>query len=650
MAGFQDLKSAHQSRHTTCYGIAGAEPSIVPPPPQQIEETPQRPLDTSASASTSPPPHLEELSVNSSGPSSGLDDLSRKADGKKSEMSSLYEDELKMAGLEVWDVPGRGRGLVAGKKFKAGSRILKTPTATSVLSTANLTTTCHGCFLTPREKGIVLASSGKGSEGSGARVKLNRCSGCKTLHYCSRECQLADWASHKPECVALSRLRSMYHLTYPSRQKDETDVRWAGADAIRALGRMCWARRVKLVEKDGGHWWKRVEGMESHVKQMPPEEAMKLGGQTQHLAHYLSASVPLQTNEDPTLLEPADMQTYGFKDVGEVMHLCSAMKVNAFTLTSPSLDPIGIAVSPLLALANHSCAPNAVAVFPRGGREIDLVAISNISPGEEVVISYIDVSTPYHHRQPELLDRYRFSCHCSLCRLSEEGEGKGKVWVDPRWCIWHPGCGKKGLGRLPPITTSGKVKTKCNQCGEMFDVDNDKVKGPIEEGFELLEQEENGSLDSAKALAKLSILLPCLLVLSPPSSHPNFALLHLSALLMSPATTPETLALATQHLALASSASFISLPANHPSTAVTLAKWGKLLSLDQVRLPSDGADGAEMLIKRLEIATVVLRKALIAAEMGFGAEGGVVGMEMDGLVKGCEGELGVYRAKKRGIV
>ena len=41
-------------------------------------------------------------------------------------------------------------------------------------------------------------------------------------------------------------------------------------------------------------------------------------------------------------------------------------------------------MSPLVALANHSCAPNAVVVFPTGGREMAVVAISDIGPDSEV--------------------------------------------------------------------------------------------------------------------------------------------------------------------------------------------------------------------------------------------------------------------------
>lgn len=66
---------------------------------------------------------------------------------------------------------------------------------------------------------------------------------------------------------------------------------------------------------------------------------------------------------------------------------------NSITLTSPSLAPLGVCVSPLIALVNHSCDPNAVVVFPRSAKdpasqepEAQLIAIRDISPGKEVSI------------------------------------------------------------------------------------------------------------------------------------------------------------------------------------------------------------------------------------------------------------------------
>ena len=64
---------------------------------------------------------------------------------------------------------------------------------------------------------------------------------------------------------------------------------------------------------------------------------------------------------------------------------------NAFTLTTYTLDPIGVTVSPIAAFVNHSCDPNAVIVFPRVSDnqcteepQMHLVAVKPIAPGDEV--------------------------------------------------------------------------------------------------------------------------------------------------------------------------------------------------------------------------------------------------------------------------
>jgi hypothetical protein len=80
-------------------------------------------------------------------------------------------------------------------------------------------------------------------------------------------------------------------------------------------------------------------------------------------------------------------------------------RVNSFTLASPSLSPIGVAMSPLIALYNHSCQPNAVVVFPEGRREMVVVAISDIQPGEEVRFGHICEFEPMRVGLDELYRR-----------------------------------------------------------------------------------------------------------------------------------------------------------------------------------------------------------------------------------------------------
>ena len=77
---------------------------------------------------------------------------------------------------------------------------------------------------------------------------------------------------------------------------------------------------------------------------------------------------------------------------------------NSFTLTSPSLTPLGVCVSPAVALINHSCDPNAVVVFPRSSGSaaqeplMQVIAIKPIAADEEVRALHCSFERPpsYH--------------------------------------------------------------------------------------------------------------------------------------------------------------------------------------------------------------------------------------------------------------
>jgi hypothetical protein len=119
----------------------------------------------------------------------------------------------------------------------------------------------------------------------------------------------------------------------------------------------------------------------------------------------------------------------------------------------------------VVAMANHSCEPNAVVVFPNGGRSMELTAIRDIEPNQEVsstvrwatdkqiITSYIDVSLPVEKRRSELEATYRFKCECSLCIRDVEIRNPGYegVEVDLRAAVWHRDCKRKvkGKGSLP---------------------------------------------------------------------------------------------------------------------------------------------------------------------------------------------------------
>lgn len=92
---------------------------------------------------------------------------------------------------------------------------------------------------------------------------------------------------------------------------------------------------------------------------------------------------------------------------------------NAQTLSTQTFDTLGIALSPLASIANHSCDPNAVLVFD--GPVMSFRSLRPVKEDEEVTISYIETTLPYRRRQKELKERYYFTCRCSKCTLDPTG-------------------------------------------------------------------------------------------------------------------------------------------------------------------------------------------------------------------------------------
>ncbi|WWC72282.1 uncharacterized protein I206_106244 [Kwoniella pini CBS 10737] len=363
----------------------------------------------------------------------------------------LFGKHLDQAGLEVHKLPGRGRGLIAKKSIKPGTVIFKIQPIISTLQNQYFQTICHGCFLTLEEKNIYQSKNEKEMLDNNGKLKLNRCSKCKVLHYCSKECQISDWSLHKYECLALQKFKKMYYKAYPTKIKNDEDLTWtekSSIETVRALSRIIFKRKEEREKNNNlrgkdGEWWESINLLESHLNILNENDKLKLTQQAQHLKFYLGASIPSSSFNSEDELYPVDMKEFGFNNLKEIMDFCSSFHVNSFTLSSPSLSPIGVSNSPLMALSNHSCDPNAIVVFPNGGKYMELIAIKDISPDEEVLTSYIDISSPYHIRQAELLERYRFKCDCVLCEKSNGDEG----WVDPRWCVKHIGC--KGKGKMP---------------------------------------------------------------------------------------------------------------------------------------------------------------------------------------------------------
>lgn len=100
-------------------------------------------------------------------------------------------------------------------------------------------------------------------------------------------------------------------------------------------------------------------------------------------------------------------------DVRKAAEMLCKIQNNSFQRFDSDLGVIGLFLEPTLAMANHSCIPNAAVQFI--GRNALLIAENPIRAGDEVELAYTFYTDPLHRRR-EALAHYKFVCQCLRCR------------------------------------------------------------------------------------------------------------------------------------------------------------------------------------------------------------------------------------------
>jgi len=95
------------------------------------------------------------------------------------------------------------------------------------------------------------------------------------------------------------------------------------------------------------------------------------------------------------------------------------IQVNGFSIYGgEEFITYGFGIFDMPSFMNHSCRPNAIQTFLlRQGMPpaLYITAFQNISPNQEICISYIDTFCPRHVRRKRLEQGYYFLCTCELC-------------------------------------------------------------------------------------------------------------------------------------------------------------------------------------------------------------------------------------------
>jgi len=91
------------------------------------------------------------------------------------------------------------------------------------------------------------------------------------------------------------------------------------------------------------------------------------------------------------------------------------MVVNGFNILDPEMMSIGTGLYLGVSIIDHSCDPNAVAVFT--GTTIHIRALKRMDSlnWDNVRITYVELLNTAHERQEDLKSTYYFLCQCSKC-------------------------------------------------------------------------------------------------------------------------------------------------------------------------------------------------------------------------------------------
>eukprot|EP00755_Sulcionema_specki_P030848 Sspe_Gene.95308::Locus_67608_Transcript_2_3_Confidence_0.400_Length_1125::g.95308::m.95308/K11426/SMYD; SET and MYND domain-containing protein len=108
--------------------------------------------------------------------------------------------------------------------------------------------------------------------------------------------------------------------------------------------------------------------------------------------------------------------------VSDLVGIMMKVKVNAFNMCEGGGPPHGTALFLKAAIFNHDCSPNAVIWFTGTSSVLKVVALKDISRGEEVSISYVHEWEPLRKRQSNLQLHHHFTCTCTRCSAGKDSE------------------------------------------------------------------------------------------------------------------------------------------------------------------------------------------------------------------------------------
>ncbi|XP_073984319.1 SET and MYND domain containing, class 3 isoform X2 [Rhodnius prolixus] len=217
-----------------------------------------------------------------------------------------------------------------------------------------------------------------------AERELLSCSGCRYVKYCDKSCQKSAWSYHKNECINLRKLPSGKEVP----------------NTARLLLRLI-TKLKKGGEQEKGNYDKNkfrfFKDLQSHYSQIKEDN--------KRMEHAVSLYGVLK----------GFMEENNLPNFSEFTGIYGRVVVNSFNILDGDMNNLGTGIYLGASTIDHSCEPNAVAVF--SGTSITIRTIKDIPEFKwsKVRICYIDSLKSTEERRSALLEQYYFLCDCPRC-------------------------------------------------------------------------------------------------------------------------------------------------------------------------------------------------------------------------------------------
>ncbi|XP_023388955.1 N-lysine methyltransferase SMYD2 [Pteropus vampyrus] len=243
---------------------------------------------------------------------------------------------------------------------------------------------------------------------------LSKCGRCKQAFYCNVECQKEDWPMHKLECSPMVVFGENWNpsetvrLTARILAKQKNHPETTPSETLLAV--KDFESRKSFRDRPRRYLAPQLMWTRSELRiPWPKEKFSKSLNQTVFLINLLKVKNE-RNNFYLFFLSP---------------RFSPQVNCNGFTIEDEELSHLGSAIFPDVALMNHSCCPNVIVTYK--GTLAEVRAVQEISPGEEVFTSYIDLLYPTEDRNDRLRDSYFFTCECQECTTKHKDKAKVKI-------------------------------------------------------------------------------------------------------------------------------------------------------------------------------------------------------------------------------